>query len=145
MAALAVVGAHAAFVSGYVVLGHAGPWLTNLNMGVTVFFVISGFLLYRPFVAAGLEARPAPRPLRFYRRRLLRIVPAYWVALTIVGLVPGLAPHLFDHWPKYYFFLQIYSPSPDGIGPAGMNTVGRWPNDSAPMTSPGTILSHTPR
>ena len=34
--------------------------------------------------------------------------------------------------------------SPDAIGPAGTNTVGRWPNDSAPMSSPGTILSHTP-
>ncbi len=31
------------------------------------------------------------------------------------------------------------------IGPPGTNTAGRWPNDSAPITSPGTILSHTPR
>ena len=31
------------------------------------------------------------------------------------------------------------------IGPAGMNTAGRWPKESAPMMSPGTILSQTPR
>ena len=34
---------------------------------------------------------------------------------------------------------------PDSIGPAGMNTTGRWPKDSAPISRPGTILSHTPR
>ena len=33
---------------------------------------------------------------------------------------------------------------PLGIGPAGTNTVGRWPNDSAPISRPGTILSQTP-
>ena len=30
------------------------------------------------------------------------------------------------------------------MGPAGTNTVDRWPNCTAPMNSPGTILSHTP-
>ncbi len=35
--------------------------------------------------------------------------------------------------------------TPEGIGPAGTNTVGRCPNVSAPMSRPGTILSHTPR
>ena len=30
------------------------------------------------------------------------------------------------------------------IGPAGTNTVERWPNCTAPMNRPGTILSHTP-
>ena len=33
---------------------------------------------------------------------------------------------------------------PDGIGPAGTKTVGRWPKASAPMTRPGTILSQMP-
>lgn len=30
------------------------------------------------------------------------------------------------------------------MGPAGTNTVGRWPKCSAPIKRPGTILSHTP-
>src|SRR5471030_3189924 len=34
---------------------------------------------------------------------------------------------------------------PEGIGPPGTKMTGRWPNDSAPISSPGTILSHTPR
>ncbi len=33
---------------------------------------------------------------------------------------------------------------PEGIGPAGAKTTGRWPNAKAPMNRPGTILSHTP-
>ena len=30
------------------------------------------------------------------------------------------------------------------MGPAGTNTVGRWPKCRAPISKPGTILSHTP-
>ena len=53
---------------------------------MTVFFLISGFLLYRPFVAARLRgARPARAPAPYAWRRFLRIVPAYWLALTVVG------------------------------------------------------------
>ena len=33
---------------------------------------------------------------------------------------------------------------PEVIGPAGTKTVGRCPKDSAPISMPGTILSHTP-
>ena len=35
--------------------------------------------------------------------------------------------------------------TPLGIGPAGTKIVGRWPKASAPISRPGTILSHTPR
>ena len=34
---------------------------------------------------------------------------------------------------------------PGVIGPAGMNTDGRWPKASAPISRPGTILSQMPR
>ncbi len=36
--------------------------------------------------------------------------------------------------------LLARSGSPDGIGPAGTKTVGRWPNDSAPISRPGHDL-----
>ncbi len=36
------------------------------------------------------------------------------------------------------------SSRPVAIGPAGTKTMGRWPNRSAPISRPGTILSHTP-
>ena len=46
----------------------------------------------------------------------------------------------------YSWRMRAFSPfgRPDAIGPAGTNTVGRWPNDSAPISRPGTILSQTP-
>ena len=52
----------------------AGRWrkiftTARLNAGVAVFFVISGFLLYRPFVAARLEGRERPSAGRFWWRR----------------------------------------------------------------------------
>ena len=67
----------------------------QLKDGVTLFFVISGFLLYRPFVAARAAARTGPAPGKYARRRVLRIVPGYWVALTVLALVFGL-PHVFS-------------------------------------------------
>jgi peptidoglycan/LPS O-acetylase OafA/YrhL len=65
-------------------------WATNVAYeGVALFFLISGFLLYRPFVAARAGGRAVPLP-DYARRRVLRIVPAYWAALSIflaLGLV----------------------------------------------------------
>ena len=34
---------------------------------------------------------------------------------------------------------------PDVIGPAGTKIDGKWPNESAPITNPGMILSQTPK
>ena len=53
----------------------------HLNIGVTIFFVISGFLLYRPFIASRTTGADAPRLRDYARRRVLRILPAYWLVL----------------------------------------------------------------
>src|ERR671914_1995010 len=60
------------------------PLLQYFWLGVTAFFVLSGFLLYRPFAAATLAARPRPSLVRYARSRFLRIVPAYYVGLTVL-------------------------------------------------------------
>src|SRR4051812_32160566 len=105
-AALAVLVTHTAFLSGFNGRGFAGEVTARLDVGVTLFFVISGFLLYRPFVAARLEGRAGPRVTRYARRRVLRIVPAYWLALTVLAIWPGLVGVHTDHWWVYYGFLQ---------------------------------------
>lgn len=55
-----------------------------LATGVHLFFVLSGFLLFLPYVRALLDGKQLPSARRFYRRRALRILPAYWVCLAIL-------------------------------------------------------------
>jgi peptidoglycan/LPS O-acetylase OafA/YrhL len=61
-------------------------WIAAGNTGVTLFFVLSGFLLTRPFIAALEGGRQVSIP-RFYRARCLRILPAY---LLIVAIAWGV-------------------------------------------------------
>lgn len=60
---------------------------TGGTAGVVLFFTLSGFLLYRPFVAALLSGSSRPRVRDYLRRRLLRVLPGYWFALLGAGLV----------------------------------------------------------
>ena len=76
--------------------------------GVGIFFLISGFLLYRPFLVARRGGAPLRVPA-YAKRRFLRIVPAYWAALTIfiaAGFVSGVTAH---NWWIFYGFGQVYS------------------------------------
>lgn len=56
------------------------------NTGVTLFFVLSGFLLARPFVSA-LRDGTAVSVVRFYRARALRILPAYLAIVAVAWAV----------------------------------------------------------
>ena len=65
------------------------PWSQAINhgwyylsTGVHLFFVLSGFLLFLPYVRALLDGERLPSARRFYRRRALRILPAYLVCLA---------------------------------------------------------------
>lgn len=113
IAAVSVLLLHAAWVSGFTLTSSLGIYTSRLEIGVSVFFLISGFLLYRPFAASHLSGRPSPRIGKFWARRLLRIVPAYWLALSV--LTYGL--HLISMgsgWQgvaSHYLFLQIYLPT----------------------------------
>src|SRR5689334_6379871 len=90
IAALAVAMTHAAFASGFNIRNNGlGPFLARLDIGVAIFFVISGFLLYRPFVLARLRTVPSPEPVAYFQRRFLRIFPGFWFVLTVVLLVPA--------------------------------------------------------
>ncbi len=107
---LAVVTFHVASITGAVGRGIAGKATMALaGQAVIVFFVISGFLLYRPFVAARAVGRPLPSVARFAARRVLRIVPAYWVALTTLAVFPGITGVFSGDWWRYYLFCQLYS------------------------------------
>src|SRR5947209_17182952 len=91
VAALSVLVYHAGYFSrANEGDGGLSPYLARLNVGVAIFFVISGFLLYRPLLAARMGVGPPVRLRDYARRRFLRIVPAYWVALSLLAVYPGL-------------------------------------------------------
>jgi peptidoglycan/LPS O-acetylase OafA/YrhL len=109
LAALAILAFHVASITGWLSTRVAGDVLAVLGpRSLTLFFVISGFLLYRPYVAARAKGKPLPNIRRYGRRRVLRIVPAYWVALTVLAIFPGIVGVFTEHWWRYYFFLQLY-------------------------------------
>jgi peptidoglycan/LPS O-acetylase OafA/YrhL len=111
LAALGVVVCHATAAYGAQRSTWWGPLTIQLSAGVPIFFAISGFLLYRPFVAARAGGRPV-RVGDYARRRALRIIPGYWFALTILALWPGsrwTSDVFSDRWWIYYGFGHIYS------------------------------------
>jgi len=80
-----------------------------LPFGVALFFCISGFVLYRPFIVRRGPAGTRVGLSSYALRRLVRIVPPYWVALTALAVFPGLTGVFSDQWLAYYGFAQIYS------------------------------------
>jgi peptidoglycan/LPS O-acetylase OafA/YrhL len=109
IAALSVLAFHVAY---FQLLGSGSPlraYTAHLDVGVPVFFLISGFLLYRPFVRARLLGVARP-PMGVYAwGRFLRIVPAYWVGLTVVAVWFGLSDVFTVRGAlTHYGFAQIY-------------------------------------
>jgi len=122
IAALTIFAFHICFHLGLLSTDLLSRYLGNLNVGVPIFFVVSGFLIYRPFVAARFAAASAPELAPYALRRAFRIVPAYWIALVIVTLILGLEATVLT--PSgvitYFGFLQAYDISTviGGIGQA---------------------------
>ncbi len=70
-------------------------------IGVDLFFVLSGFLIGRQLLAP-LAAGERPRLGVFCLRRLLRVLPAYWVVLAVYAFVPD-AREQMDMAPLWSF------------------------------------------
>ncbi len=89
LAALSVLVYHAMSIAGAKtnIAGHDLTWTYfYTESGVDLFFTLSGFLLFLPYARAILGGRPAPSAREFYRRRALRILPAYYVCLGVLAL-----------------------------------------------------------
>jgi peptidoglycan/LPS O-acetylase OafA/YrhL len=121
LAALSVFSFHLLLQPGYSPPASLLPWTANLNVGVPVFFVISGFVIYRPFARARLTGAPAPTLRGYARRRAFRLLPAYWVALPIVVLWLGISGVFTPGGiVRYFGLLQVYDSDTvlGGIGQA---------------------------
>lgn len=108
LAAFAVVAHHVGFDTGTIFRGPLGIVWEQLDIGVAVFFVLSGFLLGGPFVRRLLEDRPIDGIGRFWWRRAVRIYPAYWVVLTVMVLFMGTTIRSVREGVMLYGLLQIY-------------------------------------
>jgi peptidoglycan/LPS O-acetylase OafA/YrhL len=100
---------HAAGIGGGVHGPATGTWVSPVrafvmagHTGVTMFFVLSAFLLSRPFLEQARGGRDVDRR-RFLHRRALRILPLYWSAViaailltaSFEGVVGGLQALFF--------------------------------------------------
>ena len=109
VAAIMVLLTHVAYSTGAVVTGTAGHVLGRFDFGVPLFFLMSGFLLYRPWVRASLEGRTRPGVRRYALRRAARILPLYWVVVVFtLLLLPEIRPVAPSQWWVHLLGLQIY-------------------------------------
>jgi peptidoglycan/LPS O-acetylase OafA/YrhL len=88
--------------------------LFSLNVGLILFFVLSGFLLYRAYARAIVRKDTLPTTGGYARRRIARIVPAYYAcglgcfALYAAVGPTGIQPELHE-LPAFAVFAQNYS------------------------------------
>ncbi len=85
VAALLVMGTHAAYGTGSYNNGYLGLVYSRMEIGVAIFFVLSGFLLFGPWISA--KGAATPRIGRYAANRVRRIMPAYVVTVLLAYLV----------------------------------------------------------
>lgn len=96
------------------------PLVSLGGAGVTIFFVLSGFLLAVPFAEWQQGARQRPRLRRYFLRRVMRVFPAYYVQLTVLlfvaAWVPG-QPGIGDSGDLIRHLLMLFMSPPLGTVP----------------------------
>ncbi len=109
LAATAVLATHVAFQTGRYNTGPFDGALSRLDFGVTLFFLLSGFLLFRPWLIARTDNSGPPASSGYLWRRALRILPAYWLALVAaLVLIPANDASSLSTWVRHLTFTQIY-------------------------------------
>jgi peptidoglycan/LPS O-acetylase OafA/YrhL len=109
-AAIGVVVTHVAFQTGHS-SGVDGRLLGRFDLAVAVFFALSGFLLWRGHAAAERDLKPRPRTGHYLRSRVVRIMPAYVVAVVVIlTLLPDSNHASPTVWLANLTLTQIYVP-----------------------------------
>jgi peptidoglycan/LPS O-acetylase OafA/YrhL len=116
---VAVLTTHVAFWAGaYTRHGLWGTLLARLDVGVAIFFVLSGFLLSREFLVRAARGRPAPGLGRYLWKRFLRIAPVYIVTVVLaLTFIDSNADLGISDW---LTTLLLGNTFVDGLPPAGL-------------------------
>ncbi len=75
--------------------------------GVTLFFVLSGFLLFMPYAKALLFETTWPSARRSYLRRVFRILPAYYLSLILIVVLFHREYLQPQHWGELGLFFAM--------------------------------------
>jgi peptidoglycan/LPS O-acetylase OafA/YrhL len=81
--------------------GPLNPIIEGGNSGVLIFFALSGYLLYKPFVRGDVDLRS------YTLKRVARILPGYFVALVALVLITR-NPLFFEHPLSYLSITSSY-------------------------------------
>lgn len=107
--AFLVLATHVAFWTGNYDFSLTGTLLSRLDVGVALFFVLSGFLLSRPYLTAARTGRARPGTRHYLWKRLLRIMPPYWiVAIPALTLLVGNAGAGPREWLQTLTLTDLY-------------------------------------
>jgi peptidoglycan/LPS O-acetylase OafA/YrhL len=123
-ASIVVLG-HVAFATGWVGEPYWGWWLSRSEVVVSMFFVLSGFVLFRPFANAKAMAASAGRTRTYMLRRFMRITPAYWLTVIISLTLLVDKPADTETWVRHLTYTQFYGQGHllPGIGQAWTLTI----------------------
>jgi peptidoglycan/LPS O-acetylase OafA/YrhL len=116
--ALGVLLTHVSFQTGQYGDTLRGTFVARLDAGVALFFVLSGFLLSRPFLSRTAHRAPLPHVGFYAWKRILRIVPVYVLTVVLVlTLIPPARGPLWPHWVENLTMTTIYTPGelPQGL------------------------------
>lgn len=126
VASVAVLIYHVAGFTGDTLYDRPQAWLlARGEVGVALFFVLSGLLLFRPWIKTLLLGAPRPAVPSYLWRRALRILPAFWL-VTVVSLFAFNAgkPKTQWDWAEVFLLLHIYDFHPwwpsTAVGPKAL-------------------------
>lgn len=116
--AFGVLVTHVAFQTGQYDDTVTGTFLARLDSGVALFFVLSGFLLSRPFLSRLAEGREAPATGYYLWKRGLRVLPVYVITVVLaLSLVPESQGPFWPVWVENLTLTTIYT---SGTLPSGL-------------------------
>ena len=74
------------------------PLVRTGYLMVDMMLLLSGFLLFLPYARARVDGGPLPDVATFYKKRVVRIVPAYYFCVFVILFAQALPTHAYGNW-----------------------------------------------